>query len=429
MGNEFNPKKASEWSVLLTTGAGEELEITPLVMSLNIIESIFENCIYGWVEIGDADGTLEKHQVIGQSGEQLAIEIHTPNQTGGVANSFIKKFIINSLTDLEMGQAGDNLVTYKLGFTSHFLTKSNDIRINRSFSQMTPTEIVEYICIDILELGLDVKTPWENIVTLTPSRHARAVVVPGWSPIKTINFMCEHAISDKEDNNFIFFENSEGFHFMPLEELKFGTVKRGLSVSGRPADEDTLTVDESGEGRVQGQIAEDFKQPKRFNHTHSQLNGLYGGNLTTHNILEKRIKKFEVIYDGMDEAWIGMGGLAGAGTQTLTSVPNYGYMSDNYFYDVQHKTEKNHYIHRDMKLSELKSLVSIFMMTGDTNIFAGDLISIDVPTKDKGNKLLGIDLMISGEYLVTTLHHVMHYENGYTMNVEVVKDGFENPPG
>ncbi len=68
-------------------------------------------------------------------------------------------------------------------------------------------------------------------------------------------------------------------------------------------------------------------------------------------------------------------------------------------------------------------------MAGDTNIFAGDLISIDVPTKDRGNKLLGIDLMISGEYLVTTLHHVMHYSDGYTMNVEVVKDGFENFPG
>jgi hypothetical protein len=428
MGHEFNPRLNSGYQVWLTTGAGVKLDITQIVAEVNVIESIFENFIYGWIDIADTDGFLEKNQIIGQKGEEIAIEIHSPNQTGDPAISFIKEFDINSLTDLKMDNTGTGLVSYRLGFTSHFIGKSNNIRINRSFSQMTPTEIVEYICIDILEMGLDVKTPWENIVTLFPSRHARPVVVPGWSPVKTINFLCQHAISAEEDDNYIFFENSEGFHFMPIEELKYGTVKRGLSVSGRPSVEDSVTIDENGEGRVQGQLAELFSQPKRFNHTESQLNGLYGGNLTTHNILEKRIKNFEVLYDGVNEAFIGFSGLDGAGTVTTSSVPNYGYMSDNYFYDVQHKTEKNHYVRRDMKISELKTLISTFEMAGDTNIIAGDLISIDVPTKDKSNKLMGIDLMISGEYLVASIHHVVHYKDGYSMTIEAVKDGFENEP-
>ncbi len=425
-GNPLNPKLSTTWDAVVTTGAGVEANITAITATLHLFESIFNNFMYGYIDIVDADGFLEKNKIIGQGKESLFIKMETPNQTGGPTSFLEKKFIINSLTDFAVSTSGDNVVQYRLGLTSHFLTKSNDIRINRSFSNMTPTEIVEYICIDILELGLDVKTPWENIVTLIPSRHKRPIVVPGWSPVKTINFLCEHAISEQEDSNYLFFENSEGFHFMPVENLKFSDVKRGLSVSGRPSAEDSVTIDPNGVGRVQGQIAEDFTQPKRFNHTNSQVSGLYGGNITTHNILEKRIKNYEVIYDGLSEAWLGMGGLNAGGTREVVPTANYGYMSDNYFYNVHHKTESNHYVRRDMKIEEMKTLTSSFMIAGDTNIMAGDLISIDVPTKDKSDKQLGLDKMISGEYLITQIHHVMHVSNGYTMNIEAFKDGFEN---
>jgi hypothetical protein len=293
---------------------------------------------------------------------------------------------------------------------------------------MTSHEIVKYIAQDILLIGIDVDNDWANLQVNTASKHVKPIVVPGWNPLRTINFLCENTISIDGHSDYLFFENNSGFNFTTVEDLKKQKVMRIVSLSGLPAETQGSSINpKTGQGISQGHIIEDFTHKSRFEHAGALLNGLYGGNITTHNILAKELKHYEIEYDGDWEPTLGFSGLNGGGKFEVSSVGNRGYYSDDYIYDIHDKSEMSHYAYRDMKEAERKQLTIQFNMAGDSNIWAGDVIQINLPTFIKDNDKTKHHMM-SGEWLITEIHHKINNQE-YIMTCEATKDGFEDLPG
>ena len=123
---------------------------------------------------------------------------------------------------------------------------------------------------------------------------------------------------------------------------------------------------------------------------------------------------------------MGFAGLNGA--QQFVSVPdsNLGFMPDEYLYQIHDKKDKSHYIHRDMKMAELRTNIVKFDIPGNTNIWAGDVIELNVSSRmsvseDRNDKFM------SGNWLVTAIHHTIT-ASSYVMTLECMKDSFENVP-
>lgn len=423
----LDPKTRSDWSCVYKNAFNEEYDLGGIIEQLSIYESIFNDCMFGNISLKDGQGFAERQALIGSGVEEIIVEIET---TGIVdKNSNLRKeFRLNSYSDASYSSTGNGLVNSNLGFVSKHLIKSNRTKISRSFNAMTASDIVGYITEDILKLPEgDNNLEWDALITNEPTKNVKNCVIPSWTPFKTIKWLAKHSMSeDNGSSNYIFFENNEGFHFTSIDKLKEQDVTRTFTVGIDISQ--SLRSSENGAVEVRTDLTEKFENTNRFNHTSSQHNGLYGGKVFTHNILTKDYNNFEVNYVGSDETIMGGdAGLNGAGQFASAPDAHLGFMPDEYMYKIHDKKDKSHYVHRDMKMSELRTNIVKFDIAGNTNIWAGQIIEINVPSTIRENGADALDQYLSGNWLVTAIHHKIN-DMEYVMTLECMRDGFENMP-
>jgi len=423
----LDPKTRSNWSCVFKNMYDEELDLGSIIEQLSIYESIYNDCMFGNISIKDGQGFTERQSLIGAGNEKIIVEIET--QTGSELNSNLRKeFRLNSYSNASYSSTGNGVINSTLGFVSQHLIHNNRIDISRSFNAMTASEIVGYITENILKLPEGKNDlEWDSLETNEETKNVKNCVIPGWSPFKTIKWLCNHSMSKESgSSNYIFFENNEGFHFTSIDKLKTQDAARTFTVGTDISK--SLVTDGSGVN-IRADLLENFEQPARFNHTASQMNGLYGGKIFTHNILTKSYNSYEVKYDGQDEGIMGgSAGLNGAGQFASTPDSNIGFMPDEYMYGIHDKKDNTHYAHRDMKLAELRTNIVKFDIAGNTNIWAGDVINIKVPSNIREADDLEEDEFLSGSWLITAIHHKINAME-YIMTIECMRDGFENIPG
>ena len=415
----FDAKTQTEWSVTYTNMWGKELPIHQIVNNISIYESIYHETVFGSVYIEDNIGFCEQFGIIGQGMERFKISMHTKKESETSSN-FEKEFRINSYHDADFQEDGKVGVSAILDLVSPVLFRNNRTKISRSFNAMTSSEIVDYIGYEVLDFGTGV---WDDLQTNTKSINTKNIVVPNWSPFKLLNFLCQNSVSIEDSSNYMFFENNTGFHFSTIDDMKMKEPSATIQVS--QIQKDSLKVLSKDTMSVRTNIAEKYREEKRFNHTESMTNGLYGGKLFTHNILTKSYNTYEALYDS-DEFELGWAGLDGDGQFGKVSDSHIGFMPDEYVYQIHDKKDKSHYIHRDMKMAEIRTNVIKFDIIGDSSLWAGDKIIIDKDTK-RINSNEALDQVMSGEWIITAIHHQINKKR-YVMTLECMKDSFETAP-
>jgi len=415
----FDAKTQTEWSVTYTNMWGKELPIHQIVNNISIYESIYHETVFGSVYIEDNIGFCEQFGIIGQGMEIFKISMHTKKESETSSN-FEKEFRINSYHDADFQEDGKVGVSAILDLVSPVLFRNNRTKISRSFNAMTASEIVDYIGYEVLDFGTGV---WDDLQTNTKSINTKNIVVPNWSPFKLLNFLCQNSVSIEDSSNYMFFENNTGFHFSTIDDMKMKEPSATIQVS--QIQKDSLKVLSKDTMSVKTNIAEKYREEKRFNHTESMTNGLYGGKLFTHNILTKSYNTYEALYDS-DEFELGWAGLDGDGQFGKVSDSHIGFMPDEYVYQIHDKKDKSHYIHRDMKMAEIRTNVIKFDIIGDSSLWAGDKIIIDKDTK-RINSNEALDQVMSGEWIITAIHHQINKKR-YVMTLECMKDSFETAP-
>ena len=177
-------------------------DITSLVAEVNIYSSITDITSVANFLIIDAKSLLTKLPI--ETGDRITLAISYPDvqQT--------HTFIISKIESIENHE---KQISYSIKGVSQLFYNSMFTTISRSFSGTT-AEIAQNIFLANTKekFGL-----WEK------SLGMQTLVVPNWSPIKTIHWLAKRSTGSLDNTRFLFFQDSlQKYHFTPVE--KFGDL-------------------------------------------------------------------------------------------------------------------------------------------------------------------------------------------------------------
>ena len=281
---------------------------------------------------------------------------------------------------------------------------------------------------------------------IEPSRNIRKFVIPNLTPFQTIKLIKEEAVSAEENSpHYVFFETPNGYHFRSFDSL-LGN-KGELSVEHK----NTYRSQPPEQGNPTANIATilDWQVDDNSNSFLNTRLGMYASTLFYHDIFNKNIQKFKYNYmtdkfsrrNSMEQSEKKSGPLVSQivleNNKTITEFSDSRIFvhptgsADLHTEGTDNNAEEWLQESRSRELE--KDYFTLKIETyGDTNIMAGDLINVVIPS----NKPLqapvtkaSIEPILSGRYLITSLHHqVTPPEQMHQMIITITKDSVSTSP-
>ena len=415
--------------VLIVGSSGEKINVISQVRELNIYQSIDSPFMSGNIMIADAQGVAEILPFLGQ--ERLLFLLQTPSHEGTVDFNEYNAIIYNVETRFHTSDRKQTLV---LNWTSLEHYKNIRTKISAAFDG-TISDIVEEILID--DNYLSTNKP----INIDLTKNIRKYVIPNLNPFQTIELLRKEAVSAEEQApHFLFYENPNGFHFRSLDSL-IGS-QGDLSVDHKR----TYHFEPPQENEPPVETATTILHWEVEDNTNNFLStklGMFGSTLYYHDIFNKNIQKFEFDYtkdsfairNSTNQEDKKSGTVVSQGIidkkKTITQFPDskifvHPTASDNlYSYGTDNNAEEwlQESISRELEREYFTLKIETY---GNTDIMAGDMINIVIPSNKPLSVSSGkdaIDPILSGRYLVSSLHHkVTPTEQVHTMVMTIMKD-------
>ena len=424
-----NPGDYTLDGVLIVGSSGEKINVYSQVRELNIYQSIDSPYMSGSVVIADAEGVAEILPFLGQ--ERLLFMLQTPNQEGTIDFNEYHAIIYNVETRFHTTDRKQTLV---LNWTSLEHYKNIRTKISASFDGMI-SDIVEKILTD--SDYLETSKP----IHIELTKNIRKYVIPNLNPFQAIELLRKEAVSAEEQApHFLFYENPEGFHFRTLDSL-IGS-QGDLSVDHKR----TYKFEPPQENEPPADVATTILHWEAQDNTNNFLStklGMFGSTLYYHDIFNKNIQRFEFDYtkdsfairNSTNQEDKSSGTVVSQGIvdkkKTITEFP------DSKIFVHPTASDKLHSLGTDNNAEEwLQESISrelereYFTLKietyGNTDIMVGDMINVVIPSNKPLDISAGekaIDPILSGRYLITSLHHkVTPTESNHTMVMTIMKD-------
>lgn len=210
----FRPNTIKINSIILENYAGDKRQdISELMITLDIFESIYTNTITGTITIKDSNELIQFFPIIGR--EYISIDAILPGLEEN-KNWTLSHFRVYKVSDRVLNS--DKVQTYTLWFTSEETIVNSNIRVTKSWNNSTVDKIVK----DIFSNDLKSKKKLKVSNTIIPQVY----IAPSWYPFKVINYLAKsRAINSNNLADFMFFESisEDGketvFNFVSLSEL------------------------------------------------------------------------------------------------------------------------------------------------------------------------------------------------------------------
>ena len=415
--------------VLIVGSSGEKINVYSQVKELNIYQSIDSPFMSGSVVISDAEGVAEILPFLGQ--ERLLFRLQTPSHEGSVDFNEYHAIIYNVESRFHTTDRKQTLV---LNWTSLEHYKNIRTKISASFDGMI-SDIVEKILTD--SDYLETSKP----IHLELTKNIRKYVIPNLNPFQAIELLRTEAVSAEEQSpHFLFFENPDGFHFRTLDSL-IGS-QGNLSVDHKR----TYKFEPPQENEPPEESATTILHWEVEDNTNNFLStklGMFGSTLYYHDIFNKNIQRFEFDYtkdsfairNSTNQEDRSSGTVVSQGIidkkKIITEFP------DSKIFVHPTASDKLHSLGTDNNAEEwLQESISrelereYFTLKietyGNTDVMAGDMINVSIPSNKPLSVSSGtdaVDPILSGRYLITSLHHkVSPTESLHTMVMTVMKD-------
>ena len=415
------------------SSAAKKIDITSLVVEINIYEDIDEKNLTGQVVISDSTGLPNNLPLTGN--ELLQFKLGTP----GSERWF--DFQKNPMVIYKIGQRtvkNPRSQFYILYFCSMEQITNQTVKVQRSF-EGSVDNMIGKVCQGELGTGKD--------IFIEKTRGNRKFVIPRWNPYKTISFLCNNAQSVQfQSTGYKFYETSLGFHCRSYESMMAVGVDAARPVNGAFKQQmigtDGLNVVKQMQTISSYTILENFNTMKLlatgalasrvlktdlFNKTFTTSDFDYVKNYkelhhTEHdgNGMREDLKKIAPEYPFRDD-------------KMLSEYPDgtYYQVSDNAktHEDFDHIGDEDKILQRtsqDVCLDSFKIRINV---PGYTGLSVGEMISIELPKYEQvteGDR--DIDPIMSGRYLVSKIVHLLKPGNSYhSMSVECLKDSVMAP--
>ena len=419
------------------------MDIRGITLTMSITEDIFSNCLNGSIMVYDTQDIRSLLPLTGL--ERLSFSFNTPGLPGydmtennGVPFHIYKVDTIRKDTSNDIGQF------YKIFFCSPEMYYNHISTVSRAYAG--PVEVgVRDIFRNSKYLNSKKRLFVED--TATNAKY----VIPSMKPFNAINFLSNQCVSGKYNNaGYLFFENSNGFHFRSLESmLAMGgavarpTVWNFQSQIVQTQDSKKPEVKDI-QKRMQTVIKYEFG--RQVDALENIKNGLYANRLVVHDAFNKTIKTHDFNYkDNFEKSFHTE--TTGDETDTIKTITPDTQLNDTgkglYEYPNAKKmvvTETSK-VHNDFEFVPTKETLPkitsqnrvnrnmnmSLLVYGNTSLNCGDVINFTVPVMQPGEDVLP-NPYTSGRYLIMAIKHTIAVTTqNHTMVLKCMKDSVRTP--
>lgn len=457
MANNTGVQKAGDVIIeqlSLVTSTNTVIDIREFLVELNLYEDMFANYLKGTIVLSDSRNLIEKGPIIGE--EFLTLTVRTPSYEDTIK----KSFKIFSLSDRKIVRDNNTQI-----FTLHFVSVEVYydvllplyVPLQGNIGEVAGRVFSDFIAAtrdyDITENSTQTSVREANnetpMVLLNETSNDIKMVVPGWTPFKTINWLASKAIPKHETaKNYLFFESNKSFYFGSIEYLL-----KDVALNNNYIGEYTISASNIRDGQPTPDLNREYFIAREVDMvtTVDTINNFTNGYLSSRLItLDVFNKKYEAIDYNYTEEYSKQWHTSGSGKSSIpvfnkeTVSSPFTHISfypvnpklfqntkDDYFKDNVSERMGEIYGNRRSSMLDLTNLRLHMTVHGRTDVEVGNVMRFKYPGlggKDSSSKEDdSIDKNYSGYYLITAIHHKISKLN-HSMTMECVKDSLYVDP-
>jgi len=459
-------KRAGDFTVdtcKLTLSSGVELDISGVLLEVQLYEDIDTPSVTGTVSFVNTDGLSNSGPIIGQ--EYLKLKIRTPTfeKEKNIIDFTENVLHVTNVTVSQLGNKGELILMNVI--TSEAVRNQGAV-VSRSV-EGTYDQFVETL------LKSDLKCTKK--LDIEASAGLRKYVLPNTNPFDLIKIFRRKAVSFATNSpTYVFFENFRGYHFKTLEKMYEQDPVMTYFESSFGADIGPDISVEIGEKnqkfpkeRLERELST-IQAASIINRKDTLVNmslGALSSELTTFDVVTKQFNggngpKTPFVYNYFDdrknEKHINDFDKESTGDNPIysevtsenkrisDSVPvdflSFTATSDEK--DTLHQPDDGSLSYEPIKTNEWLQRRRSFMVNlhsgiglnlrvnGNTKVSAGDIVIVNLrsPLIDKGERVDPKDRYFRGNFLVTKIEHTFKLANDkHEMQMTVMKDSMESP--
>lgn len=411
----------------IVAASGRSVDLRPLIEEVNVYEDLFSPCITGNLIITDSNNLINKLPLTGF--EYLSLSFTKPSQK----LSFSKIFRIYKITDRK--QNSDQNEFYTIHFCSEESVLNESVRVSKIYTGKSIHDIVADIATKYLKITPS-KFPASQL-SATDGIHT--ISIPNWRPLYAINWVSRMALSAKYPGaSYVFFENRNGFFFVPIEELaKKKPIQKLLNSKIRLGFETDKTASDI---TAASESVNEYEFHSTFDMLRTISSGMYASTLISIDPVRQRITNIQLTSDSVfpKTSHLNAYNLV---SQSLTrrELPiNQEFQSFYRVYPTTLGQDKLSYassginpnqveqwlLQRNMYLSGLHTNRLNVSVPGNVNLTVGETVDVQFPAIEAQTKVREFDKLYSGKYLITALRHAIN-KLGHLCYLEISKDSAE----
>jgi len=425
--------------IAVISSSGGLISLKDFLVELNLYEDIFSNFITGNIALTDSRNLVELLNLKGE--EILLVKFKTPS----FPTSISKAFRVYRISDRSIALDTSTQI-FVMHFTSLefiyditlplFLPFEGDIKniVTNIFNNFISTER-EYTAEEGSYLT---GTNKSTISFIGETSNKVKFVSPGWLPSKCINWLATKAIpKDYVAKSFLFFETSQRFCFACVEAL-LKNIKQ-LSIGKYTVGASNIAVDSSNPDASSINreyfLAKNFKIIENVDNVKNISNGYLANRLITLDFHNKKYTVTDYDYVSEYKKQFHTTGENNKSIPVFSSNIMRNPAAKTSFYPVNPRLYDNTTenfsdvitaIHgnRRSSLLDIDNIKANLVVPGRTDVEVGTSLYLSYPVLgggDRTNNGVTEDVIYSGYYLITAIHHTVTLKSHY-MTMEIVKD-------
>ena len=385
------------------------LDLKYSFVSASIFESIFYPGIVAHISVLDSDDQLGQLKIVGDETVKLSIELPDNTTTN-------YELAMHSLEHANMTTASLSSKTYLIKAVSveSLVAKNNNIQ--KSYNS-TISDIVKDIHKNYLNSTKDIE--------VETTKGKQNVLFPKVLPYKAIDLVRKRAISDKNKSSvFVYFETRDS----SKQKFKFVTIESLFKQSPIKTYTQVDTINTSIYNQAENNIIA-LETPQVFN-THHRLKLGGKSRVTYFDFRTHTFKIKDIDTKSTDYTTGGTGSYDSSDFKKRfqsPKIPNQSLIPVDYSQRAvthisENTADQNQFI---ATLTQNSLKLRVF---GDFKLKPGEMITLNIPNKSTITGPRDNDPLLSGNFLITRLHHdigLMSERPRYTCVVECVKGNLE----
>ena len=402
--------------VTIIGGSGVILDVSPQLLSLELVENMFEPFTTGILTLSDSIELTNILPIVGR--EIVTISFYTPAL--GDKYKYDRTFCVYNSTDKIKNTERNSIYQLRIISQEAFIDKA--MRVSKTF-RGTPSDIARALT---FEDGLQSKKQFYGEI----SKNEVTFISNWWNPTKCLRYLCSRALNANNSATYLFFETNSGFNFITLDTLFRAPTFQSFFVNDYSVNPtESYNSTSSPDINADYQTVLQIRYDNGFDVFERLSTGFYGG---------------EVIgFDGNTGQYVHT--RAGNNFENehhlnkYTSAPSNSFVSTSSYiqyipYVSQNFTGQNRGVFdsdltfrtaRQQFLSRLNTNKATIQVYGRCDYFPGMVVYLSVPKDGQitANTKTVEDQLISGRYVVSSIKHIITV-NRHVATLELMKDSY-----